>query len=141
MAEKVNHYGPFQYLDPFFHQFKLIGSHTKLATFLDDKFARDDKILIIFNFCYFLASRTIDVNNLSDVMVRIVGERSNQNMCMVYQNPDLPQLHENWEFLKANMPGFKSKITQSNAQQFHYTRLSDGLPQNINVYYDILYKD
>lgn len=141
MAERVNQYGPFQYLDPFFRQFELIGSHTKLATFLDDKFARDDKILIIFNFCYFLASRTIDVKNLSDVMVRIVGERSNQNMCMVYQNPDLPQLHENWDILKTNMPGFKSKITQSNVQQFRYTRLSDGLPHDVSVYYDILYKD
>ncbi len=56
-AENVNQYGPFQDLDPFFSRFKLIGSLTKLPKILDNIVTRHNKILIVFNFCYFLASR------------------------------------------------------------------------------------
>ncbi len=90
-----NQYGPNQYRDSFFSRFELLSCHTQLTKSLDNIITRDDKILIIFNFCYFLASRTLDIRNLSDVMDWIVGGYSNQNMCMVYQNSDLPQLHEN----------------------------------------------
>ena len=140
-AEKVNQYGPFQYLDPFFSQFKLIGCHTQLTKFLDKLFTRDDKIPIIFNFCYFLASLTLDINNLSDVMVRIVGEHSNKNMCMVHQNPDLPKLHENWGILKANLSGFSSRTNETNIQWFNYDSLITGSRHDTKVFYDILYKD
>ena len=140
-AQKVNRYGPNQNRDSFFSRFELISYHTQLTKLLDNIITRDDKILIIFNFCYFLASRTLDINNLSDVMVWIVGEYSDHDMCMVYQNPDFPQLHENWEILKANISGFRSIITQSNVQQLRYSRLTDGFPHDVSVYYDILYKD
>ena len=146
-AENVNQYGPyghFQFLDPFYSRFKLIDSFTKLPKLLDNILTRHNESLIIFNFCYFLASQSLDANNLntlSDVMVRIVEAHSNQKMCMVYQNPNSPKLHKNWEILKADISGFRSKVTPPNVQQFRYTRLSDGLPHDISVYCDILYKD
>ena len=133
--------GPYQNKDSFFSRFELISYHTQLIKLLDNIISKDDKILIIFNFCYFLASRTLDISDLSDVMARIVREYSNHKMCMMYQNPDLPQLHENWEILKANLSGFRSRIIESSIQWFFYDSLITGSPRETNVYNDILYKD
>lgn len=140
-AYAVNQYGPYQNKDSFFSRFELISYHTQLIKLLDNIISKDDKILIIFNFCYFLASRTLDISDLSDVMARIVREYSNHKMCMMYQNPDLPQLHENWEILKANLSGFRSRIIESSIQWFFYDSLITGSPRETNVYNDILYKD
>ena len=140
-AHEVNRYGPNQYKDPFFSRFEIISCHTKLTKLLDNIISKDDKILIVFNFCYFLASRTLDISDLSDVMVSIVSEYRNNNMCMVYQNPDLSKLHENWEFLKANLSEFRSRIIESSIQWFFYNSLITDSPHETNVYNDILYKD
>ena len=88
-AQAVNQYGPFQNRGSFFSRFELISCHTQLTKLLGNIISRDDKILIVFNFCYFLASRTLDISDLFDVMARIVREYSNHNMCMMNQNPDL----------------------------------------------------
>ena len=133
-AKEINQYG-----SPFFNKFETISDYTQLTELLDNTIADDDKTPIIFNFCYFLASRTLDISALSNVIVQIVEKYSKHNMCVVYQNPNSSPLHENWETLKANLSGFRSLITQSNIQQFRYDSLTTSLPRNANVYHDILY--
>ena len=140
-AQEINQYGPNQYRGPFFSRFETISAHSQLTRLLDNTITRDNKTLIIFNFCYFLASWTLDIRDLSDVMVQIVERYSNHNMSIVYQNPVSLSLRENWKTLKANLSGFRGVITQPNIQPFHYNRLTDGFPHNASVYHDILYKD
>ena len=140
-AQEINQYGPNQYRDPFFSRFELMIYYTQLTGLLDNAIAAVDKTLIIFNFCYFFASRTLDINDLSDIMVQIVERYRDHNMCIVYQNPVSSLLSTNWRILKANLSWFRSITTQSNIQQFRYHRLNDGSIHIRNVYYDILYKD
>ena len=129
----------YQYRQSRFNRFELIGDYDQVPQLLDRIITEGDKTPIIFNLCYFLASRTINIRDLSDVIVQMVEKYSKHNMCVVYQNPNLPQLQENWESLKARLTGFTSRIDQSsNVEQFGYDRLTDGLTQYINVYYDIL---
>lgn len=141
-AKEINRYGPNnQYGSPFFGRFEAISAYSQLIELLDGPIAGDDKTPIIFNFCYFLASPTLDISVLSDVMAQIVEKYSNHNMCIVYQNPVRSLLHTNWQILKANLSRFRSIIPQSNIQQFRYCRLTNGLLHNAKVYYDILYED
>ena len=138
-AQAINQYGPNQYRDPFFSGFELMSSYTQLTELLDNTITKTDKTPIIFNFCYFLASRTLNISALSDVMVQIVEKYSNHNMYIVYQNPVSLLLRANWKTLKASLSGFRSVITQSNIQQFRYHRLNDGSRHDADVYYDILF--
>ena len=140
-ATEINQYGLNQYRDTFVSRFELMSSYTQLTELLDNAVTMADQTLIIFNFCYFLASRTLDINDLSNVMVQIVERYRNHNMCIVYQNPVSSSLSTNWRILRANLSGFRSIITQPNIQQFRYSRLTDGFPHNANVYHNILYKD
>ena len=53
---------------------EVIGNYTQLTELLDNFITHGCKTPIIFNFCYFLASRTLDiVVTLSDIMVRDCG--------------------------------------------------------------------
>ena len=140
-AKEINQYGPSQYRDPFFSRFELMSDYTQLTGLLDNAITVADKTLIIFNFCYFLASRTLDISALSDIIAQIVERYSSHNVCIVYQNPVSSSLSTNWRILKANLSRFRSIITQSNIQQFRYHRLNDGSHHDVRVYYDILYKD
>ena len=140
-AKEINQYGPNHYRDPFFSGFELMSYYTQLTGLLDNAIAVADKTLIIFNFCYFLASRTLDISALSDVMAQIVERYSSHNVCIVYQNPVSSSLRTNWRILKANLSGFRSIITQSNTQWFRYDSLITNSPHDASVYYDILYKD
>ena len=138
-ARTINQYGPNQSGSPFFSRFEVISDYNQLTELINNPIAEDNKTPIIFNFCYFLASRTLGISNLSDVMVQIVEKHSKHNMCIIYQNPVSSSLHTNWETLKANLSGFRSVITPSNIQRFRYDSLTTGLTRNVNVYYDILF--
>ena len=59
----------------------------------------------------------------------------------MYQNPDFSQLQENWEILKKNLTGFRSRIIESSIQWFRYDSLITGSLHNTSVYNDILYND
>lgn len=137
-AKEINQYGPNQYKNPFFTRFEAISNYNQLTELLDRSITKGDKTPIVFNFCYFLASRTFDIGTLSDVIIQIVEKYSNHNMYIICQNPDAPGLNKNWEALKANLAGFRSRITQSHVEQFCYNMLTDGSPRHANVYYDLL---
>ncbi len=148
-AATINRYGPNKYSDPFFDKFELIHDYNydNLSRLLDKYIEQKDTTQIIFNFCYFFSSPTLDINNLSDVLSQIMQEYNQHKMCLIYQNPDhrsLPEsrrlkLYGKWEELKTNLSMFKMQVVQSDVETFSYCRLINGLPHNnANVYYEIL---
>ena len=137
-AKEINHYGPNKYKAPFYKTFEGISNYSELPRILERYISTNEKTPIIFNFCYFLASRTLDVSSLSNVINQIVKKYSKHRMCAVYQNPDLSSLHENWEILRNNFTGFRSRVIESSVQWFRYDSLTTDSLHNANVYNDIL---
>ena len=146
-AATINKYGPNKYRDPFFDKFELIRDYDTLTGLLDKYIENSDRTQIIFNFCYFFSSPTLDINNLSDVLIQIMKEYNQHKMCLIYQNPDHRSLsgsgslkvYGKWEKLKTNLSVFSGQRTQSNVETFSYSRLINGLlHNNAKVYYEIL---
>ena len=147
-AEAINKYGPNTYKEPFFDKIELIRDSDYLSRFLDRYSEKGDRTQIIFNFCYFFSSPTLDIGDLSDVLIQIMTEYSQHKMCFIYQNPDHRslsgarrlKLYDKWAELKKNLSVFRNQATQSNAENFSYCRLINGLLHNsANVYYEILW--
>ena len=146
-AKEVNEYGPDRW-KPFFdkNKFELICDYDHLTGLLDKYIEKVNKTQIIFNFCYFLASKTLVVQDLSDVLTRIVEKYNQCKMFVIYQNPPIPdgyslqtsRLHKNWYFLKTQLSMFQSQITQSNTEQFSYDSLVNGSLHSPRFYFDIL---
>ena len=145
-AKEINRYGPNKNREPFFRNFQAIDDYHKLISLLDYYIKKGDGTQIIFNFCYFLASRTLDISDLSECLTQIVEKYHQHKMCMVHQNPCPPAslpieesyFHKNWVMLKKQLSAFR---TQSNAESFCYNRLRDGSLHNAEVYCDILSND
>ena len=149
-ADVINKYGPNEYTDPFFDKLELIHDYNydDLTRLLDKYIENGDKTQVIFNFCYFFSSPTLDTNNLSDVLSQIMQKYNQHKMCLIYQNPDHQslsgsrrlRLYGKWEELKTNLSGFRMQVAQSNVETFSYCRLINGLPHNnAKVYYEILF--
>ena len=146
-AAVINRYGPNTYREPFFDKIALIRNSDSLIRLLDKYIVNGDRTQIIFNFCYFFSSPTLDIDNLSDVLIEIMKKYSQQKMCLIYQNPDHRslsearrlQLYGKWEKLKMNLSVFRGQRIQSDVETFSYRRLLNDLPHNnANVYYEIL---
>ncbi len=148
-AAIINRYGPNKYKEPFFDKFELIHNYNydDLIGLLDKYIENGDGTQIIFNFCYFFSSPTLNINNLSDVLTQIMTEYNQHKMCLIYQNPDHQslsgakrlRLYDKWEKLKTNLSAFRKQVTQSNVETFSYSRLINDLPHsNAKVYYEIL---
>lgn len=146
-AASINKYGPNKYQDPFYDKFELIRDANASTKLLNKYIENGDQTQIIFNFCYFFSSPTLDVDNLSDVLIRIMKKYNQHKMCFVYHNPDHRSLSKSdrlktygkWEKLKTNLSVIRSQITQSDVETFSYRRLINGsLHNNAKVYYEIL---
>ena len=147
-AATINRYGTNKYKDPFFDKFALIRdySYNDLTKLLNKYTENGDRAQIIFNFCYFFSSPTVDIDNLSDVLIRVMKEHNQHKISLIYQNPDHRslsgarrlKLYGKWEKLKTNLSAFKSQVTQSNVATFSYCRLINGLLHKSTVYYEIL---
>ena len=144
-SQEINRYGPYKD-ESFFTKGWSISDYNRLDYYLNDYITRGDQTQIIFNFCYFLASETLDVENLSNALIQIVEKYNQHKICAIYQNPPIPKgfslqssyLHKNWYFLKTKFSAFHSQITVSNTEQFRYDSLIDGLPHTLPFYFDIL---
>ncbi len=132
---------------PFFTKSMLTSNYDQLNEYLGQYIARDNQTQILFNFCYFLASNTLDRDDLSNCLTHIVSKYSQHKMGMVYQNPiNSPDSHRNWLTVKGDLSTFKGHITELNEERFScdWFRLQNGrlgwrrnlLP--IDVYFDIL---
>ncbi len=147
-AASINKYGPNRYKEPFFDKFELTRDADDLTKLLNKYIENGDQTQILFNFCYFFSSPTLDINNLSNVLIRIIEKYNQHKMCFVYHNPDHRSLSKSdrlktygkWEKLKTNLPMFGSQTTQSDVETFSYCRLINGsLHKNAKVYYEMLY--
>ncbi len=146
-AAAINRYGPNAYSQPFFEKIALIRDSDSLPGLLDRYIENGDRTQIIFNFCYFFSSPTLDIGDLSEVLSQIMTEYSQHKMCFIYQNPDHRSLsgarrfnlYGKWEKLKTNLSMPASQVPQSNVETFSYRRLINGLlHDSANVYYEIL---
>ena len=146
-AAAINQYGPNKYRNPFFDKIALIRDYNGLTGLLDKYIEKDDRGQIIFNFCYFFSSPTLDINNLSDVLIQIMKAYNQHKMCLIYQNPDHRslsgsrrfKLYDKWEKLKTNLSTLRSPAIQSDVETFSYCRLINDLTHNnAKVYYEIL---
>ena len=116
-AAVINRYGPNRYKDPFFDKIALIHDYKDLTGLLNRYIEEGDRTQILFNFCYFFSSPTLDIDNLSDILVQIMQQYNRHKMCFVYQNPDHRSLAESrrlrlygkWEKLKTNLSAFRSQ--------------------------------
>ena len=146
-AEAINTYGPNTYREPFFDKIALIRDSDSLPRLLDRYIEKGDKAQIIFNFCYFFSSPTLDIDGLSDVLIQIMTAYNPHKLCLIYQNPDHRslsgarrlKLYSKWEELKNHLSTFRSQVRQSNVETFSYCRLINGLRHDsAKVYYEIL---
>ena len=146
-AAAINKYGPNKYKDPFFDKIQLIRDYNGLTGLLDRYIEKGDRTQIILNFCYFFSSPTLDITNLSDVLIQIMKAYNQHKMCFIYQNPDHRsasglrrlKLYDKWEKLKANLSTLRKHVIQSDVETFSYCRLINDLPHNnAKVYYEIL---
>ena len=146
-AREINQYACQQISNPYFKTFETARDYNELTTLLEKHIGKDDKTQIIFNFCYFFASPTLDINGLSDVLISIIEQYSQNKIYLVYQNPDhrllyghvLEKLYGKWKKLKTNLMVFKSQVTQSDNETFSYHRLINGTRKDdAEVYYEIL---
>ena len=146
-AAVINGYGPNRYEAPFFDKFELMRNYDPLTGLLDTYIENGDRTEILFNFCYFFSSPTLDVDNLSDVLTQIMKRYNQHKMCFIYQNPDHRslvgdrrlRLYGKWEELKTHLSTFRMQVAQSDVETFSYCRLINGLlHKNANVYYEIL---
>ena len=146
-AAAINQYGPNKYKDPFFDKIALIRDYNGLTGLLDRYIEKGDRGQIIFNFCYFFSSPTLDITNLSDVLIQIMKAYNQHKMCLIYQNPDHRslsgsrrfKLYDKWEKLKTNLSTLRSHVIQSDVETFSYCRLINDLTHNnAKVYYEIL---
>ena len=92
-AKKINRYGPNNHEDSFFKDGRLVSDYNRLREVLDKYkyIERDDRTQIIFNFSYFLASETLVIRDLSDVLIQVMERYGHHKACMIYQNPPIPQ--------------------------------------------------
>ena len=117
-ARVINRYGPYRDA-PFFTKGNLILDYNQLHDYLDNYITAGDQTQIVFNFCYFLASKMLKIWDLSDCLTQIVAKYSQHKICMVYQNPvRSPDSHRNWSALKGKLPTFRGQIAASNVEKF-----------------------
>jgi SAM-dependent methyltransferase len=146
-AELINRYGPNTYREPFFDKIALIRDYDSLSGLLDKYIEKGDRSQIVFNFCYFFSSPTLDIDLLSEVLIQIIQKYNQHKMCFVYHNPDHRSLSKSgrlkmygkWEKLKTNLSAIRSQTPHSDVEAFSYCRLINGsLHNNAKVYYEIL---
>ena len=146
-AAAINNYGPYTYRVPFFDKIALIRDSDSLPRLLDRYIEKGDRTQIIFNFCYFFSSPTLDIDGLSDVLLQMMTAYTQHKLCLIYQNPDHQslsgarrlKLYGKWEKLKTNLSVFRSQEIQSDVETFSYRRLINGLlHDSAKVYYEIL---
>jgi SAM-dependent methyltransferase len=90
--------------------------------------------LVILNFCYFFASKSLDVNELVITIENILTKYNRTQVYIVFQNPNTPKrdINSKWhEFIKS-LP-FKTKISGPLRK---YIEL--WFPLKVSLYYDLL---
>jgi len=91
--------------------------------------------LVILNFCYFFASKSLDVNELVITIENILTKYNRTQVYIVFQNPNTRKhdINSKWhEFIKS-LPKFKTKISGPLKKCIEL-----WFPLKVNLYYDLL---
>ena len=148
-AMEINEYGPYG-KGPFFAKFKRIHDYDYLLGLLDSCIVQGSRTRIVFNFSYFFASPSLDVNNLSKIVIQIVEKYSQCSVYIVYQNAVSSSLElcRKWYTFKDNLLKIKTSKFRSGVprdrhiQLFKYNRLiNQTCHDDAKVYSDILRND
>ena len=131
-AQEINQYGPDNYREPFYENFHLIRDYNQLPELLDSiKMGNPDNTLTIFNFCYFFQSRTLDIENLAEVVCDAdVGGYT----CMVYQDPVRPKFQRNWHTFKFRVIPYHSVFDASGFGCENPTQVMDVKCENLRIF-------
>ena len=150
MAKEINQYGPDGYSGaPFYENVHLITDYNEdlLELLASIEIGNPTDTLLIFNFCYFLQSKTFNdpsnIERLGELLVDgafAYGDKT----CMIYQDPVGDGFQDRWYNLKSwvitsssmfNVSGF---TWQDPTEVVHvkYDRLRQGTPHDFYVSYD-----
>ncbi len=111
MARKINQYGPNGSGENFYKNFHLGRDYNGLSRFLSDEIKLDnlDDTLVIFNFCYFLQSKTFEDPSKIEELGNVLHDADlDTKMCMVYQDPVGDGFQGRWHNLKSQLITYHS---------------------------------
>jgi len=98
---------------------------------------------VIINFSYFLAAHNLDIEPLIQNLKRLIQHFSEHSICLIYQNPPIGSLHNNWWKIKQELQNFKSIEDCPKGLHFKFddeTGSFGGRAQpDRTVFYDIIY--
>ena len=120
MARQINQYGPYGSGEPFYKDFHLGRDYNGLPRFLSDEIKLDnldnpDDTLVIFNFCYFLQSKTLENQSEIEKLGNVLCDADiDTKVCMVYQDPVKDKFQARWSDLKSRVITFHSMYEMSN---------------------------
>ena len=110
-AQRINQYGPNcseSRNESFYKDDKLffLRDYNHLPQLLDDIIKKSDNsgdTLIIFNFCYFLQSKTFNESDIEELgtLIDSAGGFLNARICVVYQDPEKREFQRRWYNLKS----------------------------------------
>lgn len=117
MARRINQYGPNGSGENFYKDFHLGRDYNGLPRFLSDEIKLDnlDDTLVIFNFCYFLQSKTLEDQSEIEKLGNVLYDADlDTKVCMVYQDPVNDQFQARWYDLKSSVITYSSMYEMSN---------------------------
>ena len=134
-AREINQYG-LGYA-PFFVRYKPLNAHNNLPDMIEEYISDNQEI--IFNFCYFLASRSLNARHLANVLVQLVRRYPKHPMRVVYQNPRNERLHQNWRILRRKLLSNGFAVCHNEIETFRYRELITGAMLEKRVACETLY--
>ncbi|MDE0020040.1 MAG: alpha-ketoglutarate-dependent dioxygenase AlkB [Candidatus Poribacteria bacterium] len=138
-AEEVNTIG-LSSRNRIYNRCCIMNSWERLPLYLDS-ILRGDQTEIVFNFCYFLASQTLNVNDMTEKLQCLIKRYQMHPIRAVYQNPPVNPLRCNWNALKACLMQHGFQSSELNKELFSYPRLTDGnLHRDVRVECETLYR-
>ncbi len=124
---------------PIFVRYMPLNAHNKLPNKIEEYISDNQEI--IFNFCYFLASCSLDARDLANILVQLVRRYPKHPVRVVYQNPDNENLHKNWRIVKPKLLRNSFTVCHEGIDSFRYRELVTGVASSeFRVAYEMLYK-
>ncbi|MBE9218029.1 class I SAM-dependent methyltransferase [Dolichospermum flos-aquae] len=116
------------------------GNDTLLSLMSKYRLLNHPSQLVILNFCYFFASKSLNVNELVITIKNILEKYNRTQVYIVFQNPNIkdPKINGKWYEFKNYLPEFETLIDSplSFPIDYYNTIKQNNLP--IKLYYALL---
>ncbi|GAX34336.1 hypothetical protein [Nodularia sp. NIES-3585] len=115
--------------------------NTKTLLSLIDKYIYNNpNILIIFNFSYFFASTSINVQELLAIIRSILTKHNSNPVYIVFQNPPGTTINSKWHEFISYLPQFNTLINGPLLEEIQYEYTMNGYNnyKSVQLYYDLL---